>query len=264
MGLPVVILCGGKGTRLKALTEDIPKPLIEVGGKPILWHIMRFYAHYGHRDFVLCLGYKGEAIKRWFMDYKAWESDDFTLRFSPTLRHARTYTREPAPWNITFVDTGANTNTGGRIKRAQPYVKGKTFLATYGDGLSDVDLDALVRFHRAGRRTATLTAVRPLSQFGILEIGKRQAVKAFHEKPRMTSWVNGGFFVFERCIFDYLGDNDILERGPFEQLARESEVGAYPHEGFWECMDTYQDNLRLNKLWEDGRPAWAVWRGGAR
>ncbi len=257
--LPVVILCGGKGTRLKQLTEDVPKPLIEIGGRPILWHLMRFFAHQGHREFILCLGYKGEAVKRWFMDHQPWEGEDFTLTFSPDSRKVRTHAPEPEPWTITFADTGEETNTGGRIQRVERYVKGRSFLATYGDGLSDVDLSALIRFHRRSGRLATLTAVRPSSQFGILELGAKDAVKAFHEKPRMTSWVNGGFFVFEKGIFRYLGDNDILERVPFERLASEGEIGAYKHAGFWECMDTYQDNLRLNRAWHDGKAPWKVW-----
>lgn len=262
MGLPVVILCGGKGTRIRSVSEDVPKPLIEIGGKPILWHLMRFYAHHGHREFILCLGYKAEAVKRWFMDYQAWRTEDFTLAFSPhngEERRAKVRAPVHAPWTITFVDTGAETNTGGRIKRVAPHVKGRTFLASYGDCLSDVDLSRLVAFHQAGKRVATLTAVRPLSQFGILELDGSARVKAFHEKPRMTSWVNGGFFVFDRRIFDYLGDNDILERAPFERLARDGQIGAYRHEGLWECMDTYQDNLRMNRLWEEGKAAWQVW-----
>ena len=260
MGLPVVILCGGKGTRLKSLTEDIPKPLIEIGPRPILWHLMQRYAHYGHREFVLCLGYKGEAVKRYFMDSRTWESEDFSLQVSSGERKVKLHRREPAAnWALHFADTGAETNTGGRIKRVERYVRGRSFLATYGDGLSDMDLGALQRFHRRSGRLATLTAVRPVSQFGILELGPKDAVRAFHEKPRMTSWVNGGFFVFGRGIFDYLGEDDVLERAPFERLAAAGQIGAYRHEGFWECMDTYQDNLRLNRAWQDGKAPWKLW-----
>ena len=260
MGLPVVILCGGKGTRLKQLTEELPKPLIEVGPRPILWHLMRSYAHYGHHEFTLCLGYKGEAIKRYFMDTHAWESEDFSLQAEGGQRKVTLHHREPsAAWTLHFADTGTETNTGGRLKRIEHLVKGKTFLATYGDGLSDVDISKLIRFHKSHGKVATLTAVRPPSQFGILELDGKDRVKAFHEKPKMTSWVNGGFFVFDRRIFDYLGENDILERAPFERLAADGQVVAYKHEGFWECMDTYQDNLRLNRLWAEGKAAWKVW-----
>jgi len=231
--MKVVLLCGGKGTRMGM--KDLPKAIFPVGGKPILWHIMNTYAHFGFGDFILCLGYQGNKIRDYFSKIKNWK--------------------------IRFVDTGLETNTGGRIKRIERYVSGDAFLATYGDGLADVDIPKLIACHAVHKKTATITAVRPHSPFGIMGIDTHtNAVTHFEEKPLLDHWINGGFFVFNKEVFRYLGNNDVLEKEPFERLVRDKNLGAYKHEGFWECMDTYKDNLRLNQLWNEGKAPWAVWR----
>jgi glucose-1-phosphate cytidylyltransferase len=233
--MQVVILCGGRGTRFKELTDNVPKPLIPIGGKPILWHIMRTYEEFGFRRFVLCLGYKGQDIRSYFGGENA------------------------RNWDITFADTGLDTNTGGRIKKVEKHIREDVFLATYGDGLSDLDLGELLAFHRRQGRLATLTAVRPHSAFGILHIDKDGGVESFEEKPILDHWINGGFFVFQRKIFDYLEESDVLEKKPFVRLAQEGQLSAYKYNGFWKCMDTYKDNLELNGLWTGGRGPWARW-----
>ncbi|MFH1587673.1 MAG: glucose-1-phosphate cytidylyltransferase [Candidatus Diapherotrites archaeon] len=232
--MKTVLLCGGKGTRMGEITELIPKPLAKIGGKPILWHIMKSYSGFGFTDFVLCLGYKGEKIKDYFSKNN----------------HEK--------WDIEFVDTGLETNTGGRVKKIEDYVDGR-FLCNYGDGLGDVDLDALIKFHGKKGKAATLTAVNPLSQFGIMEIGDSGTITKFREKPKLEHWINGGFFVFEKKVFDYLGENSVLEREPFENLAKDGEIAAFKHTGFWECMDTFKDNMLLNELWESGKAPWKKW-----
>jgi glucose-1-phosphate cytidylyltransferase len=235
--MDVVILCGGRGTRLQERTQEIPKPLVEIGGQPILWHIARLYAEQGLRRFVLCTGYKGELIEA-FVGAQAW----------------------PDGVEVTCVDTGLDTPTGGRIQRIADRV-GERFCATYGDGLADVDLRAELAFHRRHGATATMTVVRPELQFGIADIDDDDRVTGFHEKPRGEHWVNGGFFVFERAVFDVLTDESVLERGPLERLAADGQLRAYRHTGFWECMDTYKDAVALNDLWAGGRAPWKVWSG---
>jgi len=231
----VIILCGGQGTRLREHTQSIPKALVEIGGRPILWHIMKLYAHYGFREFIVCLGYKGELIRAYF----------------------ETHTDQ---WSVTFVDTGAETQTGGRVLRVLPHVTGDTVFVTYGDGLANIDLSDLLRFHRRQGTATTITCVNPESPFGIVEIGADQRVVRYQEKPRMDQWISGGFFVFERRAFSYLqGDADILERRPFEQMAADGELSAYRFKDFWTCMDTYKDTQRLNALWESGQAPWKVW-----
>lgn len=237
--MQVVILCGGMGTRLRERTQEIPKPLIDIGGRPILWHVMKTYAHHGYRDFLLCLGYKGEKIEQYFANTEAAQKEG---------------------WAIHFVDTGLETNTGGRIKRIEGLISGERFFATYADGLADIDLEALLSFHRSHRKIATITAVQPLSPFGLLQLGNDGQVVRFQEKPQLQEWVNGGFFVFEREIFNYLTEDSILEREPFEVLAREGQIMAYKHLGFWRCMDTYKDTITLNSLWQARRAPWKVWR----
>ena len=231
--MQVVILCGGRGTRMGRHTRFLPKPLIKIGQKPILWHIMKIYSFYGFNRFILCLGYKKQKIEEYFS-------------------HTR-------GWNITFADTGLGTNTGGRIKRIEKYIEDEDFLATYGDGVADVNINELIQFHNKSRKIATLTAVKPCSQFGIMDIEPDNTVKDFHEKPVLTHWVNGGFFVFNSRIFKYLGVNDILERKPFHQLSKDKELVAYKHHGFWKCMDTYKDNLELNQAWKSAAASWALW-----
>jgi len=256
--MQVVILCGGKGTRLQEKTQYIPKVLVEVGGQPILWHIMKGYASFSYTDFVLCLGYLGDKIRDYFRNHGTVLPDQ---RLAPSLAEMIHYqTAGGQTWQITGVDTGLETNTGGRIRRVAPFIEGETFLATYGDGVADLDLPALLDFHHSHGRIATLTAVNPISQFGIVELDGRGVITAFREKPRLQEWVNGGFFVFNRAIFDYLQDNSVLERAPFERLARERQIMAYQHRGFWACMDTYKDTLLLDSLWRSGQAPWKTWK----
>ena len=233
--MKTVILCGGRGMRLGEHGINIPKALIEIGGKPMLWHLLKYYSHFGLNDFVLCLGYLGSEIQAYFE-------------------------ANPDEFKITFVDTGLDTNTGGRLKLIKNYLgEDEEFCVTYGDGLADVDLPALLEFHRSHNKIATLTAVNPRSQFGVLKLDNENSVIEFQEKPLLKEWINGGFFVFNRRIFDYVNDDSILEREPFEQLANEREVMAFKHSGFWKCLDTYKDNLEFNQLWDDNKAAWKLW-----
>ena len=255
--IPVVILCGGMGTRLREETEFKPKPLVAVGDMPILWHILKHYSRHGFRRFILCLGYKGHLIKEFFLNYP-WMANDVTLHLKDHKQvvHA-THARED--WEITFADTGASTPTGGRVAKIAKYVDADTFCVTYGDGLSDVDLDALLAFHRSKKKTATLTAIHPMSPFGVIEAEKGLA-KTFKEKPRLEGLINGGFFVFDRKIFDVLGDDAVLEEAPLRGLAAKRELAVYEHGGFWMCMDTFKDVERLNHMWTKGERPWVTWR----
>jgi glucose-1-phosphate cytidylyltransferase len=259
-GIQTVILCGGLGTRLREETEVRPKPMVEVGGRPILWHIMKTYAVYGFTDFVICLGYKGDRIKEYFLNYEAM-NNDFTVelgrRESITIHHGH----QENGWKVTLADTGYNTMTGGRIKRAAPYLTGDRFMLTYGDGLSNVNLSDLLAFHRAQGTLATVTGVHPASRFGeLLVSGER--VRQFSEKPQTHDGIiNGGYFVFERGAMDYLSDDPActLEKEPLERLAADGQLSVYRHDGFWQCMDTYRDYQLLNQLWESGGAAWKQW-----
>lgn len=257
--MKVVIFCGGLGTRLREETEFRPKPMVPIGERPILWHIMKTYAHYGHKEFILCLGYKGEVIKEYFRNYQ-WFTSDVTLRLGPRphIRYHNQHAEED--WVVTLLDTGLNTMTGGRLKRALKYVRDDTFLCTYGDGLTDSDINASIRFHRRQGRLVTITAVRPAGRFGDLEIREGQ-VTAFNEKPeRQAGYVNGGFFVMDRRIGEYLTDDTcVLEAEPLQRLAAAGQVAAYQHQGFWQCMDTYREQQLLNNLWTNGRAPWKVW-----
>lgn len=255
--MKVVILAGGLGTRLAEETEVKPKPMVEIGGRPILWHIMKHYAHHGFREFHLALGYKGEAIKRYFLDYHA-VSGDVTVRLDTGKIEVGEGVRED--WTVHLVDTGHATNTGGRVKRLEPQLRGGTFMVTYGDGVSDVPLADLLRFHRSHGKLATLTAVRPPARFGGL-IFKGDLVAEFTEKPQIgEGWINGGFLVLEPGIFDHLhGDGTSLEADTMERLAAAGQLAAYRHEGFWQCMDTLRDLRLLQALWEGGKPPWKVW-----
>lgn len=255
--MQVVILCGGKGTRLKEKTQYLPKVLVEVGGRPILWHIMKGYASFGYTDFVLCLGYLGEKVREFFENDGVGIDDQSPGGIAAdTIQYHKT---GGDLWRIACIDTGLETNTGGRIRRVAPYVEGETFFATYGDGVADLELPTVLDFHRRHGQIATLTAVNPISQFGILELDGGGLITAFREKPQMKEWVNGGFFVFERAIFDYLEEDSILERAPFERLAREQQIVAYQHRGFWACMDTYKDTVMLDDLWRAGQAPWKMW-----
>jgi glucose-1-phosphate cytidylyltransferase len=257
---PVVILCGGHGTRFREQTETRPKPMIEVCGRPILWHIMSFYAGHGFRDFILCLGYKAEVIKRYFLDYAALTSD-FTVDLSQ--RNQIRYHDEPVTdWRVTCVDTGLEAMTGARLKRIERYVRGDEFLLTYGDGLSDVDVPATLRFHRSHGKIATVTGVRPQSRFGELVLDG-DTVTQFSEKPDVAhGYINGGFFVLNRRVFDYVvADNACtFEREPLERLAQDGQLQIYRHHGYWQCMDTYRDLVRIESEWSGGQPPWKTWK----
>ncbi|MGA9370554.1 MAG: sugar phosphate nucleotidyltransferase [Solirubrobacterales bacterium] len=230
---PVVILCGGRGTRLNERTRSIPKALVEIGGRPIVWHVISIYSDQGFSRFLLLTGYKGEQISSW-VARSSW----------------------PEGIEVSCVDTGLDTPTGGRIKAAQQRIGDKPFSATYADGVADIDLAALADFHREGGGLATMTVVRPELQFGVADLGNGGLVCGFHEKPRVDSWINGGFFCLEPGVFDYLADDSVLEREPLERLAGDEQLRAFRHEGFWDCMDTYKDAVLLNDLWDSGRPPW--------
>lgn len=232
----VVILCGGRGTRLQEHTQSIPKPLVEIGGAPILGHVIQIYAAQGLRRFVLCTGYKGELIAE-YVDGRAW----------------------PAGVEVTCLDTGLDTPTGGRVRQAAEQLAGLPFCATYADGVADIDLTGLIAHHRAHGDLATMTVVRPVLQFGIAEVNGDGLVRGFVEKPRSEHWINGGFFCFEAGVLDYLAGDDVLERRPLETLAAEGRLHAYRHTGFWQCMDTYKDAVLLDDLWRRGEAPWKVW-----
>lgn len=235
--IKVVILCGGRGTRLNEETEFRPKPLVPIGEKPILLHIMNHYAHYGYSNFVICLGYKGDLITKYFIE-------------NPQNN-----------WNIEFVDTGVEAQTGTRIKRVEKYIDSDYFLATYGDGISDVNISELVNFHKTKGITATLTAVHPHSKYGQIKEGPGSLIEEFVEKPILNDYINGGFFVFRKEIFDYLSNKEdcILEREPFSKLVSKKQLSMFKHEGFWHCMDTYKDYLELNEMWKEGKRPWVNW-----
>ena len=255
----VVILCGGQGTRLREETEYRPKPLVEIGGRPILWHIMKSYAHYGFNDFVLCLGYRGNMIKEYFLNYEAM-NNDFTICLGQQSQLEFKDTHAEQRFRVTLADTGQETMTGGRIKRVQKYVNGDSFLVTYGDGVADLDVAKLLAFHKTHGKIATVTTVRPQSRFGIVETANDGTVLAFNEKPKLDGWASAGFLVFERRLFDYIeGDGCVLEREPLERLAAEGQLMAYRHDGFFYAMDTYREYLYLNELWQSGNAPWRAW-----
>jgi glucose-1-phosphate cytidylyltransferase len=255
--MKVGILAGGLGSRLAEETVIKPKPMVEIGNKPILWHIMKHYAHFGHKDFAIALGYKGEIIQKYMVDYGSLSSSmTVDLGTGQVERHGES----EVDWKVDLIETGLNTQTGGRIKRLQPYMGNETFMLTWGDGVSNIDLDDLLAFHRQHGKLATVTAVRPPARFGILDI-QDGAVKSFQEKPQMSEgWINGAFFVLEPGIFDYIdGDLTHFEREPLENLAKDGQLAAYQHTGFWQCMDTVRDKVRLEELWESGNPEWKLW-----
>ncbi len=257
--MKVVILCGGLGTRLREETEYRPKPLVDVGGRPILWHIMKLFDHHGYRDFILCLGYRGNMIKDYFLNYQAM-SNDFTISLGAQARIAYHNAHDEQDFKVTLADTGLNTMTGGRIKRIQRYIDEPTFMATYGDGVADVDLKALLAFHSRHGKLATVTTVRPTSRFGIVELDDSGRVRRFQEKPVGEGWASAGFFVFNREVFNWLeGDDCVLEREPMERLARDGQLMAYRHDGFFFAMDTYREYQALNEMWDRGEAPWKVW-----
>lgn len=259
--MKAVILCGGKGTRLREETEFRPKPMVEIGGRPILWHIMKLYSYYGFNDFVLCLGYKGAMIKEYFLNYHSMVNDCAVTVGQQTRPSVRFLNEADDHFTVTLADTGAETMTGGRLKRVERYIADDTFMLTYGDGVADVNIRELLAFHHAHGRLATVTAIQPPSRFGLLDISADGAVERFREKPVTDEWINGGFFVFNRGVFDYLDDACTLEQEPLMQLASEGQLMAYQHRGFWHAMDTYRDTLRLNDLWARDEAPWAIWQG---
>lgn len=257
--MQVVILCGGLGTRLREETEFRPKPMVPIGGRPILWHIMKLYAHYGHKDFVLCLGYKGEIIKDYFRNYH-WNTSDVTLKLGaqPQITYHNNHDEED--WTVTLLDTGAETMTGGRLARALKHIKDDTFLLTYGDGVTDSDINASIAFHHRHGGLATVTAVNATGRFGELVMdGDR--ISSFHEKPeRESAFISGGFFVLNKKVGDFLdGDSCIFERTPMQTLSRKGLLHAYRHHGFWQCMDTFREQELLSKMWNQGQAPWKLW-----
>lgn len=255
----VVILCGGIGTRLREETEHRPKAMVEIGGRPILWHLMRIYYQYGYRKFVLCLGYKGAAIKDYFLNYQSMQND-FTLRLRSGAQHAWNHSDEVEDWEITFVDTGQETQTGGRLFRVRHHIQEDYFLANYCDGLSDINLDALVEFHKSKKKIATLSGFHVRSRFGVVQADDNGIVNYWQEKPLMHDLIPGGYFVFNKSMFDYLDAECILEHRPFETLAKAGQLALYPHHGFWFCMDTFKEALTLNEMWKSGETPWKSWK----
>jgi len=255
--MKVVILAGGFGTRLAEETEIKPKPMVEIGGKPILWHIMKHYSFFGFKEFVIALGYKGEMIKRYFWDY-CYLSGSMTIEL--TTGEVRSYSNECEEWIVHLMETGLETNTGGRIKRLEPLLKDEAFMVTYGDGVSNVDVPKLIAFHKNQGTLATVTAVRPPARFGGL-IFDGNIVVEFTEKPQIgEGWINGGFLVFEPGIFEYIsGDQSSLEADAMEKLAADRQLAVYRHDGFWQCMDTLRDKRQLEAQWQEGRAPWKVW-----
>ncbi|MBP6004851.1 MAG: glucose-1-phosphate cytidylyltransferase [Pyrinomonadaceae bacterium] len=255
--MKVVILAGGLGTRLAEETEIKPKPMVEIGGRPVLWHIMKIFSHYGLNDFYIALGYKGEIIKRFFYDYQSL-SGDLLINLADGTINIRE--RECEDWRVNLIETGQNSMTGGRVKRLEPYLSGETFIVTYGDGVSSVDIGQLIDFHRSHGKIATVTAVHPPARYGELLINP-DSTAGFSEKPQThEGWINGGFIVFEPKVFEYLsGDNSILEIDALERLANEGQLVAYKHNDFWQCMDTLRDKRQLEAEWNSGNPPWKVW-----
>ena len=252
--MKVIILAGGFGTRLSEYTETIPKPMVTIAERPIIWHIMRTYAYFGHKDFHLALGYKAQAIKEYFLRYQAVNSN-FTVNLSDGS--VESHSAENIDWRVTLVDTGLESMTGGRVKRLQPFIGNETFMLTYGDGVSNVDLDALLKFHKSHGKMITITAVHPSARFGEIEI-EDQKVISFEEKPQTKNgWINGGYFVIEPEFFDLIeNDKTILEGYPLEKAAEMGELMAYHHDGYWQCMDTKRDRDTLEKLWSENRAPW--------
>jgi len=260
--MKVVILAGGFGTRIGEESVVRPKPMIEIGEKPILWHIMKGYAQYGYNEFIVCLGYKGYQIKEYFANYFLHESDvtfDFTGGSEKTIHNSKV-----EPWKVTLVNTGLDTLTGGRIKKVRPYIGNEPFMLTYGDGVADIDIKKLLNFHQSHRKLATVTAVQPLGRFGALSVGSDNRVERFQEKAQGdNSWINAGFFVLQPKVFDYIdGDNILFEKEPVEKLSKEGELMAFKHTGFWHPMDTLRDKNYLDNLWQAHKAPWKVWQNG--
>ncbi len=256
--MKVLILAGGFGTRLSEETDIRPKPMVEIGGKPILWHIMKIYSHYGFNDFVILLGYKGYYIKEYFANYFLHQSD---VTIDLKNNNMEVHHNSSEPWRVTLIDTGINSMTGGRIKRAKDFIGDETFMLTYGDGVGDIPINKLLDFHKQHGKSLTVTATQPDGRFGAIEIDNNNQVTRFLEKPKGDgSWISGGFFVCEPKVLDYIENDDtIFERDPMEKLAKDGEVFTYKHFGFWKPMDTLRDKNELNRMWESGNAKWKVW-----
>jgi len=255
--MKAVILCGGLGTRLREETDFRPKPMVEIGGRPILWHIMKIYSDYGISDFVLCLGYKGDVIRDYFYNYEM-RNSDATITLGSRNIEIHNSRHKESGWRITLAETGERTLTGGRLKRVDQFLKGEQFMVTYGDGVADLDIRTLLTYHNAQGKLGTVTAVHPSSRFGELSI-ENGLVKVFREKPQVhEGWINGGFFVFQKNVLDLIsGDDESLEQGLLEKLASMKELAVYQHKGFWQCMDTYREMELLNEMWRSGKAPWA-------
>lgn len=256
--MKVVILAGGRGSRLSEETRNIPKPMVEIGGKPIIWHIMKRYSHYGFNDFIICLGYKSYMIKEYFSHYFLHMSD---VTIDMVENKTQIHSTCSEPWKITLVDTGLETMTGGRVKRIKKYVQGKPFMLTYGDGVADIDIAKLLKFHKSHGKVLTVTAAQLMGRFGSLLLNKKNQVKGFLEKPKGDNhWINGGYFVAQPEIFDYLrSDEAIFEKEPLVNLAQDGEMFAYRHSGFWFPMDTLRDKIYLEELWQSREAPWKIW-----
>jgi len=256
--MKVVLLAGGLGTRMREETEFKPKPMVEIGGKPVLWHIMKIFASYGHTEFIICAGYKAEVIREYFYNFGA-KNLDFTLRLGDPDSAIFHGSHDEFDWSVTVADTGLDTPTGGRIKKIERYLNGESFFCTYGDGLAPVDLDALLASHLESGRTATMTVTKPSSRFGVVEIDAGNNVRSFQEKPTLEGFINIGYFLFSPGVFGHLADDSVLEEETLRSLAAANRVNAYPHEGFWKPMDTYRESLAFNQLWESGNAPWKTW-----
>jgi len=257
--MKVVILAGGLGTRISEESHLRPKPMIEIGGMPILWHVMKIFSHYGFNEFIICCGYKGYIIKEFFADYYLHRSD-ITFDFSDNNKMI-IHNNVAEPWKVTLVDTGLNTMTGGRIKKIKDYIGNNPFMMTYGDGVADINIDRLIEFHEENGKLATLTAIQPGGRFGVIDIGEKNSIQSFVEKAKEDGgWINAGYMVLEPEVFDYIdGDNTIFEKEPLEMLASQNNLMAYKHNGFWQCMDTQRDKQKLEYLWDNGSAPWRKW-----
>jgi len=259
--MKVVLLCGGQGTRLREATESRPKPMVEIGGRPVLWHIMKLYAWHGFNDFVLCLGYRGDVIREYFLNYRAMNTDCTVQLGQPKVEFHGGHEEEN--FSVTLAETGEASMTGGRLKRVAKYLDDDHFMLTYGDGIADVDIRRLTEFHKSHGRLATMTTVRATSRFGVVNIANGGRVDAFAEKPKSDGWINAGYFVFHRRVLDYVGgDETILEREPLERLAAEGELMAFRHEGFFQAMDTFREYQQLNEMWSSGEAPWKAFVTG--
>ena len=255
--MKVIILCGGKGTRLREETEHKPKPMVEIGGKPIIWHIMKLYSHYGFKDFILCMGYKHQVIREYFLNYHYMNSD-VTVSLN-SERRIICHNSHDEDWDVTMVYTGEETKKGGRVKKVAKYLEGKRFMLTYGDGVADVNINELIAYHEEQGKLGSFTGVHPISRFATVEHDKDGKICDWNEKNPLEGYINAGFFVLEHTVLDYIAGDVELEEEPMKRLAREGKLGMYKHDRFWQCMDTYRDYLLLEDLWGSGRAPWKVW-----